>query len=77
MSPTSIVPTVSLLQTDSEYQEVILTYQKADYSKAGDRVKVYQPEPGLQLPDSLDWRTRSAVSKVQNQVTLNVCTPQL
>lgn len=47
---------------------MILTYQQADYSNAGDRVKVYQPELGLQLPDSLDWRTRSAVSKVKNQV---------
>lgn len=57
-----------MFQTDLEYQTQILTYQQTNHSFSSDKVTLYQPDPSLQLPTSLDWRSLGAVTNVKDQV---------
>lgn len=49
----------------------ILTYRKTNHS-AGGKVTPHVPDPNLQLPDTLDWRSRGAVTSVKDQVTVDI-----
>ena len=53
------------LQTDEEFEEIYFVYsQNANYTNA----KVYHPLSSITTPDSMDWRTKGAVSSIKNQV---------
>ena len=66
-------PYIIITQTEAEYAEKILTYQKADYevkrwkNKVA-KVTMFVPPKNAYWPEQIDWRTRDAVSPVKDQV---------
>ena len=61
------------LQTEAEYAEKYLTYQKTDYrtQKVGNKVAkvtIFTAPENVKWPEQVDWRTRDAVSPIKDQV---------
>ena len=57
-----------MLQTDLEYKSQILTYHQTNHSAISDKVTTFVPDPNLKLPESMDWRSRNAVTSIKDQV---------
>ena len=53
-------------QTDAEFREQQLTYVK----NSGNYTKVFEASfDSSSYPESVDWRTKNAVTSIKNQVT--------
>lgn len=58
------------MQTAKDYHDKYLSYKRTNWSqgiKAG-YVKMYTPPEVVGMPDSIDWRTKTAVTDVKYQV---------
>lgn len=55
--------------TDLEYKTNILTYSMSNHSSEDDdpRVTRYVPDSNYQIPESIDWRSQSAVTPIKDQ----------
>ncbi len=58
---------ISTLQTDAEFKELYLTYKPGNYTHRA-HSKVFEPDPYQDYPESIDWRTKNAVTGIKNQV---------
>lgn len=58
------------MQTDKDYHDNYLSYKRTDWSegrRAG-YVHPFIPPKVMSIPDSIDWRAKSAVTAVKHQV---------
>ena len=61
---------ICISQSETEYKQLYLGGY--DMNKGGNytslRVKPFQHNPFVSYPESIDWRTKNAVTDVKNQV---------
>ena len=51
-----------------EFVRTMNGYKQSNGTRAYDRVQYLSPLTGVNLPDSVDWRTKGYVTDVKNQV---------
>lgn len=57
------------MQSDAEFSDFYLTYQKTINNGNYTFAKLFDPSAyGDDLPESIDWRSKGAVASVKNQV---------
>ncbi len=62
-------------QTEAEFRDKYLTYRRSSGNHT--HMKVHVADPAVEYyPESIDWRTKGAVSSVKHQVKqrLSLCT---
>ncbi len=57
---------IIFFQTDTEYMEKYATYKRTKHSNS----KEFVPPVKSGYPESMDWRTKGAVTSVKSQVSI-------